>query len=517
MKDTGVSLQLAYQSTKKQKEILENVLVRVDRFIFPVDFIVREMEKNTRVPLILGRSFLVIGRAIINVHQGQLILRVDEKRVIFDMQKIIKYPEDESSSSSCFQIDLLHDLTDEYKYDHLITDSLERCLENPGTISDDDTTIRKEAEMLGKNSENEETKCLKELQAMVFTIFLTDILGIIIYQLLRKIKRKLHSHAPKHCMSAIFSNMIEQFLEIFMDDFTLFGHNIYAKGIEVDKAKIDLIAGLTPPITVKGIRSFLGNSSFYRRKAFEILKEHLTNVPIVVSPDWSEPFEIMCDASDIAVGAILGQKRDKIFRPIYYASRTLNEAQKNYATTEKELLAVVFVFVKFHSYLIGTNVTVFTGTKVTVFTDHTILKYLLAKKDARPSLLRWILLLQDFDLEIKDRRGLENQVANHLSCLENPPTETTNIKEEFSDEHIYTITTIENHPPWFADIANYLVGGRCVPEIEMNNILSHCHDGAVGKYYRGRRTAAKCLKLVFSGPLYLEIQEVMLPLATNAR
>lgn len=219
-------------------------------------------------------------------------------------------------------------------------------------------------------------------------------------------------------------------------DGIVLGHKITAKGIEVDKTKIDLIAGLPPPTNVKGIRSFLGHTGFYRRfikdfskiskpltnllmkdvkfefsdncmKAFEILKEQLTNAPIVVFPDGSQSFEIMCDASDTTVGAILGQKRDKIFRPIYYSSRTLNEAQNNYAITEKELLAVVFAFDKFRSYLIG--------TKVRVFIDHAALKYFLAKKDAKPRLLRWILLLQEFDLEIKDRKGSENQVADHLS------------------------------------------------------------------------------------------------------
>ena len=92
-----------------------------------------------------------------------------------------------------------------------------------------------------------------------------------------------------------------------------------------------------------------------------------------MSPDWNQLLEVMCDASDTAVGAVLGQRKDKRFCPIYYARRTMNEAQPNCATTEKELLAVVFAFDKFRSYLIG--------TKVTIFTDHAALKYLLAKKD----------------------------------------------------------------------------------------------------------------------------------------
>ncbi|XP_019248521.1 PREDICTED: uncharacterized protein LOC109227778 [Nicotiana attenuata] len=166
------------------------------------------------------------------------------------------------------------------------------------------------------------------------------------------------------------------------------------------------------------------------------------------------------------------------------------------------------------------------------------LKYLLAKKDARPRLLRWILFLQEFDLEIKDKKGSENQVANHLLRLENPPTEILDIQEEFPDEHIFSVATIVNKPPWFADIANYLAGGwipkdfsydqrkelkkearhyywedpylfkfcaddiimRRVPEIEMNNNLSHYHDRAVGGHYGGRKTAAKVLEVGFFWP-----------------
>ncbi|XP_070017736.1 uncharacterized protein [Nicotiana sylvestris] len=114
MNDTEVPLQLADQSTKRPNRIIENILIRVDKFVFPVDFIVFETEENTEVPLILGRSFLATGRSIIDVHQGQLILRVDEERVIFDMQKMMKFLGDESLSS-CFQIDLIDDRVDKYK------------------------------------------------------------------------------------------------------------------------------------------------------------------------------------------------------------------------------------------------------------------------------------------------------------------------------------------------------------------------------------------------------------------
>jgi hypothetical protein len=104
----------------------------------------------------------------------------------------------------------------------------------------------------------------------------------------------------------------------------------------------------------------------------------------------------MCDASDYAVGAVLGQTKDRKHHAVSYASKTLSEPQLNYVTTKKDLLAVVFAIEKFRSYLVGAN--------VIVYTDHAALKYLLTMKDAKPQLIRWILLLQEFDLEIKDKK-----------------------------------------------------------------------------------------------------------------
>ncbi|GJY12092.1 reverse transcriptase domain-containing protein [Tanacetum coccineum] len=125
------------------------------------------------------------------------------------------------------------------------------------------------------------------------------------------------------------------------------GHKISKKGIEVDKAKIDVIAKLPHPTTVKGIRSFLGHAGFY---PFQTLKKKLTEAPILIAPDWDQPFELMCDASDYAIGAVLGQRIEKHFRPIHYASKTMTEAESNYTTTEKEMLAVVYAFEKFPGY-----------------------------------------------------------------------------------------------------------------------------------------------------------------------
>nr|GFD11371.1 reverse transcriptase domain-containing protein [Tanacetum cinerariifolium] len=147
-------------------------------------------------------------------------------------------------------------------------------------------------------------------------------------------------------------------------------------------------------------------------QAFRTLKENLTEAPILIASNWDQPFELMCDASNYAVSAILGQRVEKHFRPIHYASKTKTQAETNYMTTKKEMLAVVYAFEKFRSYLIM--------NKSIVYTDHSALKYLFTKKDAKARLLRWILLLQVFDFKVIDTKGAENYAADHLSRLENP-------------------------------------------------------------------------------------------------
>ena len=180
----------------------------------------------------------------------------------------------------------------------------------------------------------------------------------------------------------------------------ILGHVISKKGIKVDKAKVELIVKLPLPTTVKGVRQFLGHVGFYRRfikdffklarplcellvkdakfvwddrcqRSFEELKLLLTTTPTVTAPNWQLPFEVICDASDFAIGVVLGQREDGKPYVIYYVRKTLNEAQRNYTTTEKELLAIVLALDKFRAYLVGSF--------IVVFTDHSALKYLLTK------------------------------------------------------------------------------------------------------------------------------------------
>ncbi|GJV87698.1 reverse transcriptase domain-containing protein, partial [Tanacetum coccineum] len=302
-------------------------------------------------------------------------------------------------------------------------------------------------------------------------------------------------------MMAIFYDMIEETMEVFMDDFSVFGdyfssclshfdkmlkrcedtnlvlnwekchfivkegivlgHKISKSGIEVDKAKVDVIAKLPHPTSIKGIRSFLGHARFYRRfiqdfskivrpmthllekdtsfifskeyiESFNILKKKLTEALILVALDWDLPFEIMCDASDYAVGAVLGQ--------------------------QKELLAVVYAFEKFRPYLVL--------SKTIVYMDHSTLKYLLSKQDAEPRLIWWILLLQKFDVIIRDKKRAENLADEHLSRLENPHQdvlENNEITKTFPLETFGMVTFhSDSSTPWFTVIANYHAGSFIV-------------------------------------------------------
>ncbi|KAL6324773.1 hypothetical protein AAG906_018300 [Vitis piasezkii] len=258
----------------------------------------------------------------------------------------------------------------------------------------------------------------------------------------------------QRCMLSIFSDMVERIMEVFMDDITMYGtsfedclshledvlkrciekdlvlnwekchfmvnqgivlgHVISKKGIEVDRANVELI-----------VKQFLVHAGFYRRfikdfskitkplcellvkdakfewddkcqRSFELLKQFLTSAPIVRAPNWELPFEVMCDSSDYAIGSILGQREDGKPYAIYYAIR---------------------------AYLIGSS--------IMVFTDHSALKYLLTKQDAKARLIRWILLLQEFNLQIRDKKGVENVVANHLAPVpppvSSPPPKRTRI------------------------------------------------------------------------------------------
>nr|GEY72843.1 reverse transcriptase domain-containing protein [Tanacetum cinerariifolium] len=380
----------------------------------------------------------------------------------------------------------------------------------------------------------------------------------------------------KQCSPALMEHLpIDACLstvEVFMDEFSVFRNSFknclsrldkMLQRIEVDKAKVNVTAKLPHPTTVKGIPSFLCHASFYRRfmqdfskisrpmtlflekntlfifsedciKAFQTLKKKLTEAPILIAPNWDLPFELMCDASDFAIGAVLGQRHEKHFKPIHYASKTMNDAESNYTTIEKEMLAVVYAFEKFRSYLIM--------NKSIVDTDHSALKYLFAKKDAKARLLRWVLLLQEFDFKVLDTKGAENLAADHLSRLENPYENMLDPKEINETFPLETLSMVTFHGDssalWFTDFANchagnFIVKGmtsqqknkflkdvkhylwddpflfkicadqvirRCMHGKKPLDILEACHNGPTGGHHVANLTAKKIFDAGFFWP-----------------
>ncbi|KAJ9542739.1 hypothetical protein OSB04_029245 [Centaurea solstitialis] len=581
LKSTRMAIQLADRSIKYPVGIAEDVTVRVNKFTFPADFVILDIKDEVKIPLILGRPFLNTASAVIHVAKRELSLGIGEDRITLSIDRTLDC--DESINT----LDNLDDFTEPFESepnDHLFEsgeleeslsiekrwdETVEREEEEFEELKQEDkvrvrTSLEEPPNLELKNLPEhleyrflegsltmplEKTislcplliKCLNDWREM--NTILDGFSGYFQIPIDPEDQEKTTFTCPfgtfayrrmpfglcnapttfQRCMTAIFQDMIEDCMEVFMDDFSVFGnsfddclnsldrvlarceeshlvlnwekchfmvregivlgHKISKDGLEVDKAKIDTISKLPPSTNIKGVRSFLGHVGFYRRffkdfskitrpltkllekdapfifdekciSAFETLKHHLTNAHIMVPPDWDQPFEIMCDASDYAVGAVLGQ----------------------------------------------------------LYTDHSALKYLFAKPDAKPRLIRWILLLQEFDIEVRDKRGAENLAADHLSHLENPYMDSGGIeviRDKFPDEDLNMIKTIGEDPiPWYADFANYLTADvlvkgpdriprRCVSGPAAWGILDNCHKGPTRGHFGANLTARKVLESRF--------------------
>nr|GEV50866.1 reverse transcriptase domain-containing protein [Tanacetum cinerariifolium] len=234
-----------------------------------------------------------------------------------------------------------------------------------------------------------------------------------------------------------------------------------------------------------------------------MLKKKLTEAPILIVPNWDLPFELLCDASDFAIGAVLGQHHEKHYRPIHYASKTMTDVESNYTTTEKEMLAVVYAFEKFRSYLIM--------NKSIVHTDHSALKYLFSKKDSKARLLWRVLLLQEFDFKVLDMKEAENLAADHLSRLENPYENVLNPKEINESFPLETLSMVtfrgDSSAPWFANFANYHAGNFIVKG-ENRASWSDKLDDALWAFRTAYKTPIGCTpyKLVYGKACHLPIE-----------
>jgi hypothetical protein len=339
----------------------------------------------------------------------------------------------------------------------------------------------------------------------------------------------------------------------------LLGHVVSRTGISTDPDKIRVIVQLPIPTTVSKVRAFLGHASYYRRfihlfavicnpltnllkktepgmspvwteectQAFEELKRKLTNTPILIAPRWKEMFHVYVDASNVAIGSVLSQKDAKgCDHPIYYASRQLIPAERNYTVTEREALGMIYSVQKFRHYLLG--------YPFVFHVDHDALKYMINKPQLSGRIARWVLLLQEFEFTVEVRPGKKHGNADHLSRL----TEAEGmepVNDALPDAQLFNVDVITDQ---YKDIIQYLTSQefpagfstakkrnlieqcapftmlgsvlyrlgkdgilrRCIFESEVDNILEGCHSDVCGGHFAGDSTARKVLLAGFWWP-----------------
>ncbi|XP_072071953.1 uncharacterized protein [Arachis hypogaea] len=520
LKRSAARFVLADKSIITVTGIVEDVLVNIKGLIFSIDFHIIKMppsESERTSSILLGRPFLRTSRFKLDAHSGTYSFEIDGRIVSFSLEEAMRHP---LENHSIFRCDLIDNIVAEVHYakldeKHMIEENSEDPTRelNPQQEEKLLCVLRKNKRAIGWSSADlvgispqvckhrifleEEARPVRQpqrrLNPTILEVVKKEVTRLleadIIYPIsdsewvspvqvvpkksgVTTIKneseeliatrvqnswrvcidyRRLNSATRKdHFPLPFIDQMLDQlsgFYRRFIKDFSKVAlplSRLLQKDIEFDLSKECM-------------------------EAFDKLKVALTQAPIVRGPDWSRPFEIMCDASNFAVGAALAQSEGKIPYVIAYTSKTLDGAQSNYTTIEKELLAIVFALDKFRAYLLD--------SKVVVYSDHAALKYLLAKKESKPRLIRWVLLLQEFDLEIKDRSGTQNLVVDHLSRVEHTKGDTTPINDSFPFEGLHAISETIS---WYVPIANYLVSRSFPP-----NLSKHQRDKLKSefKYY----------------------------------
>ncbi|XP_075076911.1 uncharacterized protein LOC142163514 [Nicotiana tabacum] len=583
---TNMRLQMADRSIKRPVGIVDDVLVKVGKFHLPAYFVILDCAVDKEIPIILGRPFLAIGRALMYSEQNEIKFRVNDEEVTFQASKGMKLPHEYESISVIDVVDEVEDVVEMKMEEQCLGEALAAILVN---FDGEDMEGYMESvnaleglgsytyapEKLSLDLENRATPPAKpsiieppqlELKPLpphlrYKFLGLNDILPVIVSSLLNDVQVEqllevLKEHrqdigwtiadirgiSPRICEHKIqlesetkpsvehqrrlnpsMQEVVKkEIIKGFMDDFSVgdsfehclnnlrqvlkrceetnlvlnwkkchfmvdegivLGHKISKYGIEVNRAKIEIISKLPPPTSVKGVRSFFGHAGFYRHfiKYFSKIANPMCKLlekdaKFVFDGKGLKAFEEL-KQSGVAIGAMLGQRHNKVLHLVYYASKTLNGAQMNYTVTEQQLLAIVYAFEKFRASLLGSKV--------------------------------------------KDRKGTQNQVADHLSRLEEAgrPKGDLEINDAFQDEHILALSS--TFAPWYADIANYLVSElipyglesyqkkkflidcrqyywekpflfcvfadniirRCVPEEGIMPMLKACHCSLVGCHH----------------------------------
>ncbi|GJT86678.1 reverse transcriptase domain-containing protein [Tanacetum coccineum] len=422
----------------------------------------RLADRSFQYPIGIAKNMLV--EVVIRVKQKQLNLGVRTEQMIFNIDSAMKHCY--SNDDTCFSIDVIDEILEE-DFDALLDEGSKILHSIKGTLLEEEIFVEFDKFMAMTADENSDyesdtedppfKKITKQNLPWVSPIhYVPKKCGITVVTNendepvpTRTITGWRNSSKSSRTISLSVGNSFDTCLNnldkmlqhckdahlilnwekchFMVKEGIVLGYKVSSVGLEVDKAKIDVISKLPPPTNIKGIRSFLEHAGFYRRfvkdflkiarpltkllekdtpfefndecqKAFELLKERLTCAPVIVSPNWNLSFELMCDASDFTVGVVLGQKYGKNFHPIYFASKTLNFAQQKYTVTEKELMTVVFTFDKFKSYLIL--------SKSIVHPDHSALSTYSKNQEANHAIIRMDLTsIRKLNIEIKDRKG----------------------------------------------------------------------------------------------------------------
>nr|GEZ55172.1 hypothetical protein [Tanacetum cinerariifolium] len=398
--------------------VAEDVYVKVGTFHFSADFVVVDFDADPRVPLILERSFLKTKRALIDMFDGNYLPEVRKEL------KICEAKSDKSLVDEPVEVEL-KDLPPHLEYVFLEGDD-----KLPVIISKDLSVEEKIALITILKSHKRATAWkLSDIKGIDLDFYTHKILmeedfePAVQHQ--RRVNLKIHDVIKQKGGFTVVENEENELIltrlvtgwricinyhqekTTFTCPYGTFAYRHMPFGLCNAPSMFQSQADDTS--SQKRYPIFFSKECV---EAFQTLKRKLTGAPILIAPDWDMPFELMCDASDFAIGVVLGQCQDKHFRPIHYASKTMTEAESNYTTTEKEMLAVVYAFENFQTYLIM--------NKSIVYTNHFAFKYLFAKKDLKARLLRWVLLLQEFTFKVIDTKGAENLAADHLCRIENP-------------------------------------------------------------------------------------------------
>nr|GEX43516.1 reverse transcriptase domain-containing protein [Tanacetum cinerariifolium] len=477
---TRMTLELVYRSITRPKGVTEYVFVKVEKFYFLTDFVVVYFEADPRVPLILGRSFLRTGHALIDVYGEEITLRINDEAVTLisirlrdtPLLKMIYRNSLGGNPTLTFEpiiSDSSHSLTP-FEGSDFILEEIDAYLK--------DVSVSPKINHADCYPKGDICLIEKLLNDDLFQLPLMDLKqGEVV-----KVKSSIEE-PPKLELKELPSHLKYAYLE-GVDKLPV----IISKDLKVDE----------------------------KEALLKVLKSHkkaiawkFTDIKDIDPSPWVSPIHCvpkkggitvvenenneLIPTRDFAIGAVLGQRKTKHFRPIHYARKTMTEAQIHYTTTKKEMLAVVYAFEKFRPYLVL--------SKSIVYMDHSALKYLLSKKDVNPKLICWVLLLQEFDIIILDKKRTEILAADHLSRLENPHKDVFENKDINENFPLETLGKISNgSTPWY-------MHGQ-----EAYEILKACHEGPTGRHHGANFTTKKVFDAGFFWPtIYKDAHDLVKP------